>query len=113
EEIADPLERPDPARLARLRAELPADPADPDPEVLEIVAILRAPDLRQELGVQDDLAGVRGEVLEEQPLGARQLDQLAATADHPALEIDLDVVERDDARSGLDTRGATDHRPNP
>src|SRR6185295_11649937 len=44
EEIADPLERPDPARLARLRAELPADTADPDPEVLEIVAILRAPD---------------------------------------------------------------------
>src|SRR5438477_2943190 len=72
EEVADALERPDPARLTRGCAELAPDAAHPDAQVLEIVAVLRAPDLGQELRVQDDLAGVRGEVLEEQPLGARQ-----------------------------------------
>ena len=77
EQVADPLERLDPAGLARLRAELAADARDPDAQVLEVVAVLGAPDLGQELGVEDDLAGVRGEVLEEQPFGARQLDQLA------------------------------------
>ena len=66
---------------------------DPDAQVLEVVAVLRAPDLGQQLGVEHDLAGVRGEVLEQQPLGARQLDQLAVAGDHPALEVDLDVVE--------------------
>ena len=54
--------------------------------------------------MEDDLAGVRREVLEEQPLGARELHQLAAARDHPPLEVDLDVVEADDARAGLRRR---------
>ena len=84
--------------LARLRAQLAADAADPDPQVLEVVAVLGAPDLGQQLGVQHDLAGVRGQVLEQQPLGPRELDELAVAGDHPPLEVDLDVVEGDDAR---------------
>src|SRR5262249_50680845 len=83
EEGAGALERPDPARLARLRAELAAYPRDPHPQVLEIVAVLRAPDLGQQLGVEDDLARVRGQVLEQQPLGPRELDELAAATNHP------------------------------
>jgi len=51
--------------------------------------------------VEDDLAGVRGEVLQEQPLCARQLDQLPVAGHHPALEVDLDVVELEDARARL------------
>ena len=85
--------------------------ADPDPEVLEVVAVLRTPDLRQELRVEDDLAGVGGEVLEEQPLGPRQLDELAAAPDHPPLQVDLDIVEGDDAGAGLDAGRAPDDRP--
>src|SRR3954468_1794734 len=60
EQVADALEGPDAAGLARLRAKLATDPRHPDTEVLEVVAVLRAPDLGQELGVEDDLAGVRG-----------------------------------------------------
>src|SRR4029078_6908346 len=98
EQVADALEGLDPAGLTGLGAELPADPRHPDPQVLEIVAVLRAPDLGQELGVEDDLAGVRGEMLEQEPFGPRQLDALAVAGDHPALEVDLDVVELEDAR---------------
>jgi hypothetical protein len=47
-------------------------------------------------------------MLEEEPLGPRQLDQLAATPDHPPLEVDLDVVEGDDAGSRLDAGRASD-----
>jgi len=61
--------------------------------------------------VENDLAGVRGEVLEQQPLGSRELDQLAAAANHPSLQVDLDVVEGDDAGSRLDAGRAADHRP--
>ena len=107
EQVADPLERLDPARLARLGTELAADPRHPDPQVLEVVAVLRAPDLGQELGVEDDLAGVGGEVLEEEPFGPRQLDQLAVAGDHPALEVDLDVVEREHAGARLGARRPT------
>src|SRR3954469_14219180 len=91
EQVADALERPDPARLARRGAELPADSADPDSQVLQVVAVLGTPDLRQELRVEDDLARVRGPVLEAQPLGPGQLDQLATARDHASLEVDLDV----------------------
>src|SRR3546814_11547679 len=70
-----PLEGLDPARFAGLRAELAAYARHPDPQVLEVVAVFRTPDLRQELGVEHDLAGIRGEVLEQQPLGPGQLDQ--------------------------------------
>ena len=73
EQVADALECPDPAGLAGLRTQLAADATDPDPQVLEVVAVFRSPDLGQELGVEDDLAGMRGEVLKEQPLGPRQL----------------------------------------
>src|SRR5438105_9047313 len=111
EEVADALEGPDPARLARRGAELATDAADPDAEVLEIVAVFRTPDLREELGVEHDLAGVRREMLQEQPLGPRQLDQLAVAGDHPPLEIDLDVVELDDAGAGLGPARPADDRP--
>ena len=110
EQVADALERPDAAGLARRGAELAADAAHPDAQVLQVVAVLRAPDLGQELGVEDDLAGVRGEVLEEQPLGARQLHELAVPGDHAPLEVDLDVVELDDAGARLGPAGAADDR---
>ena len=42
--------------------------------------------------------------LQEQPLGARQLDELAAAGDHAPLEVDLDVVEADDARTRWGTQ---------
>src|SRR6185503_4764915 len=45
EQIADPLERLDPARLAGLGAELAPDARDPDAQVLQVIAVLRAPDL--------------------------------------------------------------------
>ena len=69
EQVPDALERLDDRPARRLGAELAADARDPDPQVLEVVAVLRAPDLGQQLGVEDDLAGIRGQVLEEQPLG--------------------------------------------
>ena len=55
------------------------------------------------------LPGVRGEVLEEQPLGPRQLDELAVAGDHPALEVDLDVVELEDPGAGLGARRPAEH----
>src|SRR6476646_2496119 len=54
EQVADALERLDAARLTRLRAELATDARHPDPQVLEVVAVFRAPDLGQQLGVEDD-----------------------------------------------------------
>ena len=53
--------------------------------------------------MQHDLARVRGQMLQQQPLGPRQLDQFAAARDHPSLEIDLDVVEFQHAGSRLRT----------
>ena len=97
EQVANSLERPDAARLAGLRPELAPDAADPDTEVLEVVAVLGPPHLREQLRMQDDLAGVGREVLEEEPLGTRQLDELARPLDHPPLEVDLHVVEADHA----------------
>src|SRR4029079_3071552 len=101
EQVADALERPDSAGLARGRAQLASDARHPHAQGLEVVAVLRAPDLGQELRVHGDLARVGGQVLEEQPLGAGELDQLAVARDHAPLEIDLDVVELDDARARL------------
>ena len=49
--------------------------------------------------MEDDLAGVGGEMLEQEPFGPRQLDELAIARDHPALEVDLDVVELEDTRT--------------
>src|SRR6476659_7242775 len=110
EQIADPLERPDPTRLARLGAELAAHARHPDTEVLEVIAVLGPPHLGEELGMEDDLASVRGEVLEEQPLRAGELDEVPVPGHHPALEIDLDVVELEDARARARARGAAQDR---
>ena len=93
-----------------LRAELAADAGDPDAQVLEVVAILGAPDLRQQLGVEHDLAGVGREVLEQQPLGARELHELAVARDHAPLEVDLDVVERQHARTRVRAGRAPEDR---
>src|SRR5258706_6289160 len=65
EEVADSLEGPDSAGLARRRAELAANAADPDPQVLQVVAGLRPPDLRQQLGMEDDLSRIGGQVLHQ------------------------------------------------
>src|SRR5512136_2468438 len=46
EQVADPLEGLDPARLARLGPELASNPADPDPQVVQVVAVFGPPDLR-------------------------------------------------------------------
>ena len=51
-------------------------------------------------------------MLEKQPLRPGQLDELAATANHPPLEVDLDVVEGDHAGAGLDAGRASDDRTN-
>ena len=55
--------------------------------------------------MQHDLAGVGGQVLQEQPLGAGELDELAVARDHAPLEVDLDVVEPDDPGPGRGARG--------
>ena len=94
-----------------LGAELAADPRDPDPQVLEIVAVFRSPDLGQQLRVEHDLARVGGEVLQEQPLGPRQLDELAVTRDEATLEVDLDVVEGEDAGAGAGAARAPEDGP--
>jgi hypothetical protein len=49
--------------------------------------------------VEHDLARVRGTMLEEQPLRAGKLDEVTVAGHDPALEIDLDVIEPDDARA--------------
>ena len=51
--------------------------------------------------MRDDLAGVIGQDEEEAPLGAGQLQRLAALQHLPARQVDGDVaVERDDLRAG-------------
>src|SRR5439155_15022773 len=86
EDVADALEGLDRARLARRGAELAAYAADPHAQVLKVVAVLRAPDLAQELRVEHDLARVGGEMLEQQPLGPAQRDQLATLGDQASLQ---------------------------
>ena len=54
EQVADALERPDAAGLAGRRAELAADARHPDAEVAEVLAVFGAPDLGQQLAVEDD-----------------------------------------------------------
>ena len=61
--------------------------------------------------MEHDLAGVGGQVLEEQPLGPRQLDELAVAGDHAPLEVDLDVVEGEDAGARRGARRATQDGP--
>ena len=52
--------------------------------------------------MQDHLARVGGEVLEEEPLGSAQLHELAVAAHHPAFQVDLDVADMKDAARGRD-----------
>ena len=60
--------------------------------------------------MQHDLAGVGGQMLEEKPFGAGQLDQLAVAQDHPALEVDLDVIEADDPGARCGARRSAQYR---
>ncbi len=112
EHVADALERLDRTGLTRRGAELAADAADPDAQVLQVVPVFRSPNLGQQLGVQDDLAGMRREVLKQQPLGAAERDELAALGEQPALEVDLDVVERNDAGARRHAARATENGTN-
>ncbi len=101
EQIADPVERPDPTLLARRGAELPPNTADPNSQIGEVVSIFRAPHLGQQFGMQDDLARVVGKVLKKQPFRSGELHKLAAPRQYPPLQVDLDVVERDQTLARL------------
>src|SRR5215218_5175792 len=78
EQIPDALESLDNCWRGRCVFELRPQARDPDPQVLQVVAVFRAPDLRQELGVEHYFAGVRGEMLQQKPLGTCERDRFAA-----------------------------------
>jgi hypothetical protein len=113
EQVSDSLESLDAAGLAGLGPELSPDATHPDPQVLEVVAILRAPDLGQEFRVKNHLARVGGQVLEKQPFRSRQLHQLAATSDDAPLQVHLDVVEADRSDAGAETGGSPEYGSHP
>src|SRR6266480_6979561 len=101
EAVADPVLGDDVLRRGRVLLDLAAQAPDVELEVLGVADVLRAPDPLEEPLVRDDLAGVIGQDEEEAPLGAGQLQRLAALQHLPARQVDGDVaVERDDLRAG-------------
>src|SRR5947207_3514 len=53
-----------------------------------------------------------GKVLEQQPLRSAERDQLATLGQQPALKINLDVAEGDDAGTGRHAAGSTQYGAN-
>ena len=62
--------------------------------------------------MEHHLAGVGGEVLEQQPFGPAELYQLPVAGHHPTLEVDLDVTDPEDPASRCDAGCPPQHRPN-
>src|SRR4051794_6347484 len=56
ERVAEPLDRPDRALFPRRDAELAPELPDPEPQVRDLVAVLGAPDVGEDLVVEQDPA---------------------------------------------------------
>src|SRR6185312_9890543 len=79
-----------------------AQARDPHAQVLQVVQVFRAPNVGQQLGREDDFAGLGGEVFEEQPFRARQRDVFAVAADGAAFEVYFEAVAGDGARGAAE-----------
>src|SRR4051794_4199678 len=69
--------------VRRIGLELAAQGGHVHAQVVALLPVGRAPDLRQQAGVIDHLAGVAGQHFEQVPLGGGELD-VAARGRHPA-----------------------------
>src|SRR5690606_24016021 len=64
-------------------------------QVLQVVSVLRSPDLAEEFRVQHHLARVGGQLLQEHPLRASQGDDLAVLLHQPPCQVNFHIADRD------------------
>src|SRR5262245_38548461 len=76
EPVAESALGPDVARVLRVVAELVAQAPDVDPQVVDLVDVLAAPDLGQQRAVLEHVPGIPDEVIEELVLGRGEVESL-------------------------------------
>ena len=114
--VADAALRQNVLRVRRVFLDLLAQVVDVQPDVVRLVAVLVAPDLRQQLIVRNCPARVLDQVVEQAVLGRAQLDPLAVDDHLAAVEIYAQaVVDLEDRLRGRGRRhlGAAQHRLDP
>ena len=84
---------------------------DPHAQVLQVVAILRTPDLGQQLGVQHDLAGLAARCCSSSHSVRDSWTSSPSRVTMSALEVDLDVVEGQHAGTRTRAVRAAKDRP--
>src|SRR3990172_7315546 len=92
EPVAQAALRSDVARRVGVVAELVAQAADVDPDVVDFVDVLTAPDLCQQGPVLQDMAGVPDEVVEELVLGRGEVHPLPTKSGLLLGEVDLQLA---------------------
>ncbi len=78
--------------FARVRLYFLAQVGDVQPHVLAFIAIFIAPHFGENHLVGHDLPGVLYQVVQQPKFGGAQFDFFAVHCDHPAVEIDLQVI---------------------
>src|SRR5262245_43196901 len=74
------------------RADLAAQVRDVDAQDLDVVGVLRSPDLDQQRAVGEQAAAVGGQRAQEVELDRRQVDRLAVDADRVGGEVEAQAV---------------------
>src|SRR5262245_59791778 len=101
-----------PDGLDRLAAErlvdLLAQPADVDLHDVRVAVELEVPDVREDVGLRDDLPAVAHEELEDGELARRERDLLVATRASVGQRVELEVAGLD--RYGLLARASSQER---
>ena len=111
EQVADALERLDPARLARLRAELAADARLTQTRRYWRSSRYSGPQTLVRSSVwRTTLPALAARCWSSSHSVRDSWTSSPLRRDHPPLEVDLDVVEREDAGAGLDARRAAEDR---
>src|SRR5713101_3308704 len=100
EDVAKARRTDDVAWMVRVGLELAPQMTHVGPQIVAIVTIFGAPDLRQQLGVRQHFAGVHRELLQQVELGRGQFDYFVPYRHPSAEQIDRDLATTDHGRGG-------------
>ena len=94
EAVADPRLVDDQRRVAGVGFEFQPQPADRDPQIVELALLAGTPDLAEQSGVGHDPVGLGGEQSEDAVLLRGDVNVLPGAADATAGEVHLDLPDR-------------------